>query len=244
MSNVNFGKPFVTTVYAPEVLLGWGVRPYQWQGSASMQHELWPGVAVNVGYFRTWYGNFIVTDNLDVTPVDYDPYSITVPVDPRLPGGGGNVLSGFYDISTAKFGSVHNLIVPASTFGNRTQVFNGIDAISQYDRPTGIFCASSVRNPAPDSATFKYLGTGEVQVAYWPDVAYRLVVEDAVFQRGDDSVVNPTVDDATAEILEPDCPYGWKGRCGCCGPFPLGVALLACAAPIRFVRRLARGRVR
>ena len=38
---------------------------------------------MNVGYFRTWCGNFMVTDNLRVTPADYSPYCVTVPVDAR-----------------------------------------------------------------------------------------------------------------------------------------------------------------
>ena len=37
------------------------------------------------GYYRTWYGNFLVTDNLAVTPADYDHFCITAPTDSRLP---------------------------------------------------------------------------------------------------------------------------------------------------------------
>ncbi len=134
LSNAAFGTVVRTTNWSDAALTGWFSRPYNWTGSISVQQEVWPGLSVNVGYFRTWYGNFTVTDNLSVTPSDFDPYSVTVPVDPRLPGGGGNVLSGFYDVSVAKFGQINNLIVPASTFGNRTQVFNGIDATASFRR--------------------------------------------------------------------------------------------------------------
>ena len=41
-------------------------------------------MALNVGYFRTWYGNFQATDNLAVTPADFDPFCVTMPVDARL----------------------------------------------------------------------------------------------------------------------------------------------------------------
>ena len=43
------------------------MRPYNWQASVSVQHELRPGLALNAGYYGTWYGNFTVTDNVVVT---------------------------------------------------------------------------------------------------------------------------------------------------------------------------------
>ena len=43
----------VNTTYADDVLNGFGVRPYTWQGSATVQQELRPSVALMVGYFRT-----------------------------------------------------------------------------------------------------------------------------------------------------------------------------------------------
>ena len=72
-----------------------------------------------VGYYRNWYFNHRVTDNLAVSPADYSPFSITAPVDPRLPGGGGNRISGLYDLSPAKVGQVDNLETQASNFGTR-----------------------------------------------------------------------------------------------------------------------------
>ena len=64
MSDTNFGQPTLSLSYNPEVLNGWGTRPYQWEFSTSVQHELRRGVSVDVGYFRRWFGNFGVTDNL------------------------------------------------------------------------------------------------------------------------------------------------------------------------------------
>jgi hypothetical protein len=127
ISNANFGKPVVTTTYDPNLLDGWGKRPFMWQGSASLQHELRPGLAMTLGYFRTWWGNFQVTDNLLVTPSDYNPYCITSPMDSRLPGGGGQRMCGFYDITPAKFGLVKNLVTLAERFGKQSEVFNGVD---------------------------------------------------------------------------------------------------------------------
>src|SRR5262249_36426724 len=53
---------------------------------------------------------------------DYSPYSITAPVDPRLPGGGGFLIDGLYDVSPTKFGQVNNLVELASHYGNMTEV--------------------------------------------------------------------------------------------------------------------------
>jgi len=127
LSDANFGKPKIVTRYAEDIRIGFGKRAYNWQGSVSIQRQLAPGIALNVGYFRTWYGNFQVTDNLAVTPADFDPYCITAPLDARLPGGGGNQICGLYDVKPEKFGLVDQLVTKASYYGKQTDVFNGID---------------------------------------------------------------------------------------------------------------------
>jgi hypothetical protein len=127
LSNVNFGKPVQTNHFADDVRTGFGVRPYNWQGSVSIQHELGAGLGLNIGYFRTSYGNFTVTDNLAVTPADYDPYCITAPTDSRLPGGGGNQICGLYDVKPGLFGRVNNLTTQASHYGVQREIFNGVD---------------------------------------------------------------------------------------------------------------------
>ena len=72
LSNANFGKPIQTTQYADDVLHGWGNRGYNWQGAVTVQHEVVTGLGLNVGYYRTSYGNFYVTDNTLVSPADFD----------------------------------------------------------------------------------------------------------------------------------------------------------------------------
>src|SRR5262249_43594985 len=101
---------------------GFHRRRYLWDIAAEVVHELRPGISVTGGYYRNWSGNFLVTDNLAVTPADYSPYCITAPVDPRLPGGGGYPVCGLYDVAPEKFGRVNNLVAPASNYGKSTLV--------------------------------------------------------------------------------------------------------------------------
>jgi len=127
LSPANFGQLRITTRYAEDVTRGFGNRGFNWQASAAIQHELRPGIALNVAYFRTWQGNFLVTDNQATTQADYDPFCITAPKDSRLPGGGANQICGLYNIAPAKFGLINNLVAQASHYGRQSEVFNGID---------------------------------------------------------------------------------------------------------------------
>ena len=102
VSDTNFGRSTLSLNYDPEVLNGWGKRPYQWEFSASVQREVGRGVSVDVGYFRRWYGNFGVTDNLNLGPSDYSQFSVSAPADPRLPDGGGYTVAGFYNLNPDK----------------------------------------------------------------------------------------------------------------------------------------------
>ena len=127
MSNRNFGKEVFSTTLDPAILSGWGVRPWDWQFGASVQHEILPRTSLEIGYHHRWFGNFFVTDNRAVGPQDFDPFSITAPLDPRLPDGGGYVIDDLYDIKPAKFGEVDNFRTKASNFGDMSQYWHGVE---------------------------------------------------------------------------------------------------------------------
>jgi hypothetical protein len=122
MANPNFGGLSATTRYADDALLGWGARSYNWDFTTEVQHELRPGVSMTAGYYRNWFGNHLVTDNVLVTPADFNPFCITAPLDSRLPGGGGYDVCGLYDVSPAKFGQVNSVIQQAENFGEIKRV--------------------------------------------------------------------------------------------------------------------------
>jgi hypothetical protein len=127
-SDQNFGRPRASTKNAPDSLEGFNKQFYNWQGSVSFQHELTQGLALNVGYFRTWYGGYLVMNNQAVPANGYDSFCITAPKDSRLPGGGGNQICGLYDIKPQFFGRVDNLVTQASNYGDgQKQTYDGID---------------------------------------------------------------------------------------------------------------------
>ncbi|OFW00453.1 MAG: hypothetical protein A3I61_04955 [Acidobacteria bacterium RIFCSPLOWO2_02_FULL_68_18] len=131
-SNLNFGRIVGgNRRRADDAREGWNGQEYNWQASAGVQHELGPNVALNVSYFRTWYGGLLVTDNMAVTAADYDPFCVTAPRDPRLPGGGGNEICGLYDVKPAAFGRVDNVITQSSNYGDQTEIYDGVDVTLQ-----------------------------------------------------------------------------------------------------------------
>ena len=89
ISNLAFGQSRITTRYAPDAIDGFRRRGSLWDATVELQHELMTGVSVSGGYYRNWNNNFLVTDNLAVTPTGYDPYCVTAPSNPQLSGGGG-----------------------------------------------------------------------------------------------------------------------------------------------------------
>jgi len=117
----------VTAAIDPALLNGWSIRPNDWQIGASVQQELMPRVSVEFGYFRRWLRNFTVTDNLNLTANDLTPFSITAPVDSRLPNGGGYTVSGLYNVTPAGFlVAPSNRITDAANYGSQYMHYNGI----------------------------------------------------------------------------------------------------------------------
>ena len=126
LSNLNFGKPVFTGSFDPEILEGWGVRPSDWQVGVSVQQELMTGVSVEVGYYRRWLQNFTVVDNLAVAASDFDPFSVTAPSDPRLPGGGNFVVGGLYNVNNQKVGQTNSYTTWSNNYGSQTSMYNGV----------------------------------------------------------------------------------------------------------------------
>jgi hypothetical protein len=142
MSNPDFGSTRPGVSYDPETLTGWNKRDYNWQFSAGVQHELMPRMSVDVSYFRTWFGNFIATDDRSRTAADFDRFSIPAPLDSRLPGGGGYTVSGLLNVKPDKFSlPTDNFLTFADNYGKQTRHWNGVD-VTVNARPGPDFLVS------------------------------------------------------------------------------------------------------
>jgi hypothetical protein len=106
-----------------------------------IQHQIAAHVSAEVGFYRRTSGNFTVTKNPDVTPADYDPYCITAPANPQLPGGGGYQVCGLYDIKPEKFGQARNLLI---VFNDKQErIYNGVD-LSMRAKMPGLYVSGGI----------------------------------------------------------------------------------------------------
>jgi hypothetical protein len=126
INNDKLGSADPYTTYDPDVLNG--NRRYNWQANVSVEHELKPGLAVDLGWFRTSYHNPYASSNRNRTAANYDTFCLTAPTDAKLGATSGKEICGFYDLKPAYFGTDDEAyITQASNFGDQTEVYNGVD---------------------------------------------------------------------------------------------------------------------
>lgn len=138
MANAKFGQSAPNSTYDPDLMAGFNNRLSNWEFSVGAQREIMPRLSVDVGYYRRWFSNFQVTDNLLVGPADYTQYAITAPADSRLPNGGGYTVSGLYDLNPNKVGQVQNYNTLASNYGKQIDHFNGVDLLMNARLQNGL----------------------------------------------------------------------------------------------------------
>ena len=136
VANTNFGKSVFDTTQDPALLSGWGVRSGDWQWGASIQRQMAPRVSVEVSYLRRWLLNFVVTDNLAIAASDFDKFTVTAPVDARLPNGGGYAVPGpLYNVNPSKASvAANNFVTLDTNYGGQSQTSNAI-ALNLSARP-------------------------------------------------------------------------------------------------------------
>jgi hypothetical protein len=145
VSDTNFGKPTRSTTSDPNTTHGWGNRPYQWEFSAAIDHELAPRVSTSFGYFRRTFGNFTVVDNLALGASEFGTFSVTAPADTRLPDGGGYTVSGFKDRNPDTVTRpADNYVRLASDYGDQMQVWSGVDLSVNARMTSGVTVSGGV----------------------------------------------------------------------------------------------------
>jgi hypothetical protein len=113
---------------------GWGKRPYSWEFSLSGQHELSKGVSLYGGYFRRWFGNFLVTDDLSKATSDYESFSISPGSIAGAPAsaGGATLPSNIY--TTQFYVPKPGTLVGTSPYvGLSDQLFPGSNVIDHWN---------------------------------------------------------------------------------------------------------------
>jgi hypothetical protein len=138
-NSVNFGKSGNNIAQVnPAILQGWGVRPNDYQWGLAVQQQVLPRVSAEVAYNRRWFhwrealGQGTVTDNVLVTPADYESWTINAPVDPRLPGGGGYPITVYNLTAAGNAKGTQQYITVATDVGphvERTDYWHGIDTV-------------------------------------------------------------------------------------------------------------------
>jgi hypothetical protein len=94
-----------------------------------MQQKLAERLMLDVQWTRHSFGNMFATQQLATPPSAFDSYCVTAPVNSKMPGGGGNQICGFQDVNPAFFGiTPNNYVTSASSLGNVTDVYTGVDA--------------------------------------------------------------------------------------------------------------------
>jgi hypothetical protein len=150
--------------YGESLIEGWGRRQATWQFGLGVQHEILPRLSAEVTYVRRSYSNLQVSDQLGVgcdrypttlggavpfeqctddylnlTNASFDFYSVSAPVDPRLPDGGGYRVIGLsaYDRITA--GALGTNNPRAVTYMDTLNYsYNGVDTNFVWRGPGGL----------------------------------------------------------------------------------------------------------
>ena len=141
--NPDFGSNRPGATYDPEVLGGWGNRGYNWEFTAGVQQEILRGTSAEVSFYRRWYGNWPVIDNLAVTPADFTPFTFATPSDPRLPGGGGYEVTA-RDVVPSRFGLEQNFITHGKNYGQQTERWQGVDLTLNVRPRAGLMLSGGV----------------------------------------------------------------------------------------------------
>lgn len=112
----NFGQ--ITSRPDPDL-----ARGYNWEYGVSVQHQLLSRLSVTAGYHRRQFYNLDTTDNLNLSPDEWNPFSITTPNDSRLSTAGQAIT--MYSLNANKVGTPTDNLRTYSDIN--TSIYNGVE---------------------------------------------------------------------------------------------------------------------
>jgi hypothetical protein len=122
----NFGRAGSATQVDPAVLSGWGVRPSDTQTTITVQQQVMPRVSADFSYTHRRFNSFFVTDDVNRNVATaYESFTLTAPVNPRLPDGGGYPITVYVPTAAA------NAVTPQTIL--RRESFYGAERLSKWD---------------------------------------------------------------------------------------------------------------
>jgi hypothetical protein len=126
--NGNFGNPFNTTRVNPDIMSGWGNRPFDWQWGVTLQQEILPRFSVDVSFNRRWWSNFYVTDNQALGPTDFEQFTITAPTSAGEPlPTAGEKLTFLKRNGNSPVGATSNYRTFQRDYGDENYYWQGLD---------------------------------------------------------------------------------------------------------------------
>ena len=161
----NFANPNTLTLVNPEVLSGWGVRPYDWQFGVTVQQEIVARTSLEVGYHRRWFNNFFVNDNINLAASDFDLVTITAPLNSKLPDGGGYPVSYYVPRPGVNTANIQNQYTFASDYGKWTNYWHGVDVVLNARLQNGLVlqAGSSTGRAIVGQLRGRRKGSGDVE---------------------------------------------------------------------------------
>jgi Carboxypeptidase regulatory-like domain len=119
----NFGQ--VTVRPDPAI-----ARPYNWEYSAVLQHELMARTSVTAGFYHRDFYNLQAYDNQNLSAGDWTALSVSTPTDPRLPLSGQPIP--LYTLNPSKVGIATDNLYTYSTQNKSS--YNGFEVTANLRR--------------------------------------------------------------------------------------------------------------
>jgi hypothetical protein len=142
-NDANFGKIGAATRVDPDLLKGWGVRTHDYQTEVTLQQQVLPRISAELSYIHRTFHGFMVTNDLNRDPqADWVNYTVTVPTDSRLPGGGGYPVTVYVANTTTPS---QNFLTRESTYGEggkeRDAFYDGVNFTLNSRLRNGLFAS-------------------------------------------------------------------------------------------------------